>query len=71
MSGQMKDLIDRFSDLLSGEHKELGESLYGKKVGLLSTGFDKELPNGFTTPFNLTATYFGMDFTDVMYRSVQ
>lgn len=71
MSGQMKDFIDRFSDLLSGEYKELGESLYGKKVGLLSTGFDKELPNGFTAPFNLTATYFGMDFTDVMYRSVQ
>jgi GrpB-like predicted nucleotidyltransferase (UPF0157 family)/putative NADPH-quinone reductase len=69
MSGEMKNFIDRFSDLLSGEHKELGEKLYGKKMGLLSTGSDLELSNGFTTPFNLTATYFGMDFMDVCYKS--
>lgn len=71
MSGVMKDFIDRFSDLLGGRHKELGESLYGKKIDLLSTGSDLQIPNGFSVPFNLTATYFGMDFMKVYYRSMK
>jgi GrpB-like predicted nucleotidyltransferase (UPF0157 family) len=71
MSGIMKDFIDRFSDLLGGNHKELGEKLYGKKIDLLSTGSDLEIPNGFSVPFNLTAVYFGMDFMSVYYKSVR
>lgn len=71
MSGVMKDFIDRFSDLLGGKHKELGEKLYGKKIDLLSTGSDLEIPNGFSVPFNLTTTYFGMDFMSVYYKSTR
>jgi GrpB-like predicted nucleotidyltransferase (UPF0157 family) len=70
MSGEMKDFVDRFSDLLRAKYKNLGEQLYGKKIDLLSTGSDLELPNGFTIPFNLTCTYFGMDFMNVYYRSM-
>ncbi len=70
MSGVMKDFIDRFSDLLGGKYKELGENLYGKKIDLLSTRSDMELPNGFSVPFNLTAIYFGMDFMAVYYKSM-
>ena len=70
MSGIMKDFIDRFSNLLGGPGKELGEKLYGKKIELLSTGSDLEVPNGFVVPFGLTATYFGMDFMGFNYKSI-
>jgi len=71
MSGAMKDFMDRFSNLMSGEHKSLGESLYGKKVHLLSTGYDLRLPMGFEVPFSSTAIYFGMDYMGATYRSVR
>ncbi len=67
----MKDFIDRFSDLLSGEHKQLGESLYGKKLQLVSTGYDLKLPLGFEVPFSGTAIYFGMDYLGAIYRSIR
>lgn len=71
MSGIMKDFMDRFSNLMSGEHKVLGESLYGKKVQLLSTGFDLKMPMGFEVPFAGTAIYFGMDYLGAIYKSVR
>lgn len=71
MSGAMKDFLDRLSNLLSGEHKPLGEALYGKKVQLLSTGYDLRLPMGFEVPFSATAIYFGMDYMGAVYRSVR
>ncbi|MBX9704247.1 MAG: NAD(P)H-dependent oxidoreductase, partial [Silvanigrellaceae bacterium] len=71
MSGVMKDFIDRFSNLLSGKHKALGESLYGKKVELLSTGYDLKLPFGFEVPFIGLAIYFGMDYLGAKYKSVR
>jgi GrpB-like predicted nucleotidyltransferase (UPF0157 family) len=71
MSGAMKDFIDRFSDLLSGEHKQLGESLYGKKLQLVSTGYDLKLPLGFEVPFSGTAIYLGMDYLGAIYRSIR
>lgn len=71
MSGAMKDFMDRFSNLLSGEHKHLGESLYGKKLKLLSTGYDVKLPLGFEVPFSATAIYFGMDYLGANYRSAR
>ena len=71
MSGKMKDFFDRLSDLLSGEGKALGEKLNGKKISLLATGSDLELPLGFTIPFNLTCLYFGMDFMKVSYKSTR
>lgn len=71
MSGVMKDFIDRFSNLMSGEHKSLGESLYGKKFHLVSTGYDLKLPLGFEVPFSATAIYFGIDYMGSTYRSVR
>ncbi|MBX2988314.1 MAG: NAD(P)H-dependent oxidoreductase [Bdellovibrionaceae bacterium] len=70
MSGPMKDFIDRFSDLLSGDQKELGEALYGKRIQVLSTGSDSNLPFGFEVPFSATAIYFGMDYMGIVYKSV-
>jgi len=71
MSGAMKDFMDRFSNLMSGEHKHLGEALYGKKLELVSTGYDFKLPMGFEVPFAGTAIYFGMDYLGARYKSVR
>lgn len=70
MSTSMKNFIDRFSNLLSGDGKILGEALYGKKVKVISTGNDDRLPFGFESPFSLTAIYFGMDYLGTTYKSV-
>lgn len=69
MSGIMKDFMDRFFDLLSGNLKKKGEDLYGKKIVLLATGHDEELPHGFEVPFSRAAIYFGMDYMGSNYRS--
>ena len=69
MAGVMKTFFDRFSDLLSGEHKSLGDSLYGKKMKLVATGYDETLPLGFEVPFAATAIYFGMDYLGANYES--
>jgi len=45
MSGIMKKIIDRFSDLLVGEGKVLGDKLNGKKIRVIATGSDEEIPN--------------------------
>lgn len=71
MSGVMKDFIDRFSNLMSGKYKHLGEALYGKRIKVLSTGYDQVLPLGFEVPFAGTAIYFGMDYMGAEYRSTQ
>lgn len=71
MSGVMKDFIDRFSNLMSGKYKHLGEALYGKRIKVLSTGYDPSLPLGFEVPFAGTAIYFGMDYMGAEYRSTQ
>ena len=63
-------IVDDAATVLGGKYKELGENLYGKKIDLLSTGSDMEIPNGFSVPFNLTAIYFGMDFMAVYYKSM-
>ena len=69
MSGALKNFLDRFSNLLRGEHKMLGEALYGKKVCLLSTGSDDRLPLGFEVPFASTAIYLGMDYLGAKYKT--
>lgn len=71
MSGPMKDFIDRFSNLMNGPNKKLGETLYGKRVMLLSTGYDLTPPLGFETPFSATSIYFGMDYMGCTYRSTR
>lgn len=69
MSGVMKDVMDRLTDLLSADLKAYGKQLYGKRARLLATGSDDELPRGFEVPFQLTCTYFGMDYMGAAYRS--
>lgn len=71
MSGIMKVFIDKFSNLLSGKGKALGEAFYGKMIEVLSTGYDEKVPAGFEAPFSLTAIYFGMDYMGTTYRSTQ
>ena len=60
MSGLMKTLFDRLTDLVT-TRKEIGKNLKGKKVSLLACGTDPELPDGFEIPFKLTAAYLEMD----------
>ena len=70
MSGLMKVFIDRFTELLS-THKPIGKALKNKKVYLISTGSEENLPPGFETPFKLTAEYFDMHFLETFYLSVR
>lgn len=68
MSGKMKILFDRFTDLVSSR-KETGKQLVGKKIALLAVGNDAELPEGFIVPFRDTANYLAMKYIDVVYYS--
>lgn len=68
MSGLLKILFDRFSELLS-TYKPIGRSLKGKKTYLISTGSDPELPPGFEIPFKLTSEYFEMEFVKSYYQA--
>ncbi len=69
MSGRMKVFFDRFSDLITGERKALGRALKTKKVWLLATGHDVDLPAGFETPFMRTSQWFEMDYQGAIYQS--
>jgi multimeric flavodoxin WrbA len=73
MSGLMKTLFDRFTDLLiRKEYRPVGRSLAGKDVWLLATGTDEGLPTGFEEPFARTAAYFGMTWKQAFYvRSIR
>lgn len=68
MSGKMKDLFDRFTDLLTID-KPTGKKLQGKKVALLAVGNDLELPEGFIVPFRDTANYLSMKYIGDVYFS--
>ena len=71
MSGFMKTLFDRFTDLLRDpESRQLGRSLAGRKAWLLATGSDEELPVGFTEPFSRTCTYLDMHWERGFYVRV-
>lgn len=70
MSGLLKTLFDRFTDLVTVQ-KELGRGLKGKSIFLLTVGTDPELPNGFEIPFKLTANYLGMTYQDCIYYSTK
>jgi hypothetical protein len=73
MSGLMKTLFDRFTDLLIlEEYRPMGRSLSGKDVWLLATGTDEGLSTGFEEPFARTAAYFGMTWKQAFYvRSIK
>ncbi|WP_159737930.1 flavodoxin family protein [Vibrio atypicus] len=70
MSAQLKVFFDRLSDLLTIE-KDLGRKLKGKSISVLSTGYNKELPDCFVQPFELTANYMQLEFKGCEYLAVQ
>lgn len=63
MSGHMKTLFDRFSDLLSDrDPARRGRLLTGRGALYLAVGADARLPAGFETPFRRTARYLAMNW---------
>jgi multimeric flavodoxin WrbA len=66
MSAQLKLFVDRLSDLVT-IRKDLGRALRGKSVGVIASGTDKELPEGFEAPFQLTCNYLGMRYIGTLY----
>lgn len=70
MSGLLKTLFDRFTDLLSGrDSSRRGRRLAGREAWLLAVGADPDLPDGFETPFRCTADYLGMSWRGGVYVS--
>ena len=61
MSAIMKTFFDRISDLLTWE-KELGRTLRGKEVGVVSCSGHNDLREGFDMPFKESAHYLGMEY---------
>jgi hypothetical protein len=71
MSGLMKNLFDRFTDLLGrGEAGARGRALEGRRTWLLATGTDPELPDGFEIPFESSSAYLGMAWQGACYAQV-
>ena len=70
MSGRTKVFMDRISDLLKID-KDTGRKLRGKSLGLISVGSEAKLNKGFTVPFQLSATYLGMDYLGDIHAWVE
>jgi multimeric flavodoxin WrbA len=68
MSGLMKTLFDRLTDLVTAK-KDLGKQLKGKSVLLIAVGADEKLPKGFEIPFKLTSKYLNMIYQGCIYHS--
>jgi multimeric flavodoxin WrbA len=66
MSGLMKVLFDRLTDLVT-IRKQFGRSLVGKQTFLLAVGADDTLPTGFEVPFQATSDYLAMEFKGTYY----
>jgi multimeric flavodoxin WrbA len=66
MSGRMKVLFDRFTDLVT-VRKDLGRQLRGRTTLLLACGSESQLPDGFEIPFRETASYLGMTYGGAHY----
>ena len=66
MSGRMKTLLDRFTDLVT-VRKDLGRQLTGRSAFLLACGSEPELPDGFEVPFRETAAYLHMSYGGAFY----
>ena len=68
MSGRMKVLFDRFTDLLSDrDSARRGRHLAGRAMWMLAVGVDPEAPEGFAVPFRRTAEYLDMDWRGDAY----
>lgn len=66
MSGLMKVLFDRFTDLVT-VRKDLGRQLKDRRVFLIACGADPDLPEGFEVPFRRTADYLAMKYCGSFY----
>ena len=66
MSGSMKVLFDRLTDLVTIQ-KVAGRKLMGKQVYLVAVGAEDTLPVGFEVPFRRTASYFDMQYVAGFY----
>ena len=66
MSGRMKALFDRFTDLVT-VRKDMGRQLRGRGMAVLACGSEAQLPDGFEVPFRETAAYFKMDYRGAVY----
>jgi len=69
MSGIMKTLFDRLTDLIYGA-REQARALAGRRMWVLATGTDRDLPAGFQEPFARTAGYLGMRWCGSAYVCV-
>ena len=70
MSGTLKRLLDRLTDLVTVE-KPLGRRLAGRTLWVVACGSAPALPEGFEVPFRETAAYFGMDYGGALYASMR
>lgn len=70
MSGLMKLFFDRLTDIVTVQ-KNIGRSLKGKTIFLLSAGADADLPAGFEVPFASTASYLDMRYGGCLYHSTK
>ena len=66
MSGRMKVLFDRFTDLVT-VRRDVGRQLQGHRVALLACGSEPLMPDGFEVPFRETAGYLNMDYRGAFY----
>lgn len=67
MSGLMKTLFDRCSDLVG---RPEGRALGGRELWLAANGTDAGLPDGFEVPFARTAEWFDMDWRGATYLAM-
>lgn len=61
MSAQMKAFLDRWSDLVT-VRKDLGRALAGRRLCVVVSSRSRDLPDGFSVPFELTARYFELQW---------
>lgn len=70
MSAQIKNFLDRTSDLLTIE-KDLGRKLRGKSMFLISQTEGDSYASWFAEPFRMTAEYLGMTFLGHAHLSIE
>ena len=70
MSGPMKIFFDRFTDLITIK-KPFGRQLKDKSTFLIAVGTDKEFPEGFEKPFELSSRYLQMFYLGHIYNSTK
>ncbi|MEO9964756.1 MAG: NAD(P)H-dependent oxidoreductase [Reichenbachiella sp.] len=70
MSAQLKNFLDRTSDLLTIE-KDLGRQLRGKSLALISQTEGDHFEPWFAEPIRMTAEYLGMNYLGHKHVSIE